>query len=113
MQVYLRIICANQEVSFVKQRVAKLFSHLESYTITEETIVPYWKNENCSVVVAQFHCVSLDLAVLKTELQNISGNAQVNVIQEENSIDLSCYAALPEILAKPGIAFVACYISLQ
>ena len=58
MEVCLKIICADEAMPTIKQRVASLCSHVNADEYTEEIISQYWKCEGCSVYSVRFHCHS-------------------------------------------------------
>ena len=112
MEVSLKIICVHEAMPAIKQRVKSLCTHVNADAYEEDTIINYWKCEDCSVYNVRFRCHSSTIGFFESELYNISGGHRVEVDYDGLHAELSCYTTVSELKSNPCSAFVTCYISL-
>ena len=111
MQGNLRIICANEATSTIFSKVKSLLLKLGTKDIAMEEILPYWKENACSVFTCRFKYVCSNIDQLFEELSSISGSTQTSVIYDNTGVEISCYNALQAITCNHDLFFAVCFLT--
>ena len=109
MHIYINIICLTANVPDIIFEVSQLaaFNHRP----VDSSITLYWKDSQCSCIEVSSNIEALDLSQLKNELANISKSTIIESITQDDSIEISYYIPLTEIISD-NKAFITCFIQL-
>lgn len=113
MRVSFQIICSTDAVMLMKSRLDALLETIEIKDIEMEKSYSYWKDDRCSILESVFTCNDMDFYLLEKHLKEISGIMNVNTLEQDDIVELSCYTSLPEIIKCPRLSFVVCNVNLK